>query len=340
MFALDRLLASDYSAVARHETPFPGRIIMNTRLPIIALIAASMLVAVSACNKDGGSATTAAKVAAPDPVALLEAGQEPRTELRYKITDGTITRSIMEFRLATLAETREGAAMSVVPGVRLNIVSGPSRRTDEGIQFSVNIDKAEAAVPEGLDPEVAADLRSSAEVLDDVGGRVQISNRGLIQSTELNERAKNPDLPVRMLMMLVNARTTLSRVMLPAEPVGIGARWESRKQLVLYGFAIEQVDTYTLVDMIGDEIKLNVTVTQTALPQSVAFPDDDVTIAVESMSSNAKGQIILNLNALESDAVASGESNDKLTVSSGDRSEKVNVTEAFDIRMTNTTRLE
>ncbi len=46
-------------------------------------------------------------------------------------------------------------------------------------------------------------------------------------------------------MMIVNARSTLSRVVLPAEPVGLGARWESRKELTLYGFKVQQVDSYT-----------------------------------------------------------------------------------------------
>ena len=75
-------------------------------------------------------------------------------------------------------------------------------------------------------------------------------------------------------MMIVNARTTLSRVVLPAGPVGLGARWEARKELQLYGFKVQQVDTYTLVERVGDEIKLNVAVTQNALPQTLDFPDE------------------------------------------------------------------
>lgn len=303
------------------------------------LVAMSALFVLGGCSKETKSETAAA-VGSGDPVLVLEAGAEPRTPLRYKITDGTVTTSNMDFRLATLAQTADGAALSVVPGVRLHIVSGPSMRTEEGIQFEVNIKKAEAMVPEGIDEDVANDLRQSASILNNVGGTIVISDRGLIQSTKLNEQAKNPDLPLRLLVMIVNARTTLARVVLPAEPVGLGARWESRKELVLYGFKIQQVDSYTLVEKVGDEIKLNVTVTQNALPQTVDFPDDGVSISVESMTANASGEIILNLNALESDAAAAGHSTDKLTVTAGDKTEKIEVTEAFEIRMTNTTAFE
>jgi hypothetical protein len=311
---------------------------MKKQTLVRSLILLSALLVLASCKKDGSSATAADANA--DPVLLLEAGAEPQSPLRYKIADGTTTKSNMDFTIATLAQTSESAALSVVPGVRLHIVSGPAMATDNGIKFEVNIAKAEAAVPQGIDPKVAEELRQSAAILDDVGGTVEMNDRGIMLATELNDKAKSPDIPLRLLMMIVNARTTLSRVVLPAEPVGLGARWEARKELTLYGFKVQQVDSYTLVERVGDEIKLNVTVTQNALPQSVDFPEDGVSIAVEQMVANARGEIILNLNALESDAAAAGEATDKLTVTGPEGTEKVEVNEAFEIRMINTTAFE
>jgi hypothetical protein len=300
------------------------------------LILASTLLVLSSCKKDS---TTAAD-ASQDPVLLLDAGAEPKAPLRYKVAEGTTTKSNMDFTIATLATTDDAAALSIVPGVRLHIVSGPAMLTDKGVKFEVNITKAEAAVPQGLDPDLAAELQQSAEILDDVGGTVEMNDRGIALSAELNDKAKSPELPVRLLMMIVNARSTLSRVVLPAEPVGLGARWESRKELTLYGFQVQQVDSYTLVERVGDEIKLSVVVTQNALPQTVDFPDEEISIGVEQMRANANGEIILNLNALESDAAASGEATDKLSVTGPEGSKKVELNEAFEIRMTNTTAYE
>ncbi|MFW2387526.1 MAG: hypothetical protein ACN4G0_04275 [Polyangiales bacterium] len=308
------------------------------KIIVRSLILVSALLVLGGCKKDGDSATAADANA--DPVLLLEAGAEPQEALRYKIADGTTTKSNMDFTIATLATTEENAALSVVPGVRLHIVSGPSMATDRGVKFEVNITKAEAAVPQGLDPKIAEELQASAAILDDVGGTVEMDDRGLSLATELNDKAKSPDIPLRLLMMIVNARTTLSRVVLPAEPIGLGARWEARKELQLYGFKVQQVDTYTLVERVGDEIKLNVTVSQNALPQSLDFPDEGIAIAVEQMSANANGEIILNLNALESDAAAAGTATDKLVVTGPEGSEKISVEEAFEIRMTNTTAFE
>jgi hypothetical protein len=311
---------------------------MTKKTIVRSLILLSALLAWTGCKKDD-SATTAAAAAA-DPVLLLEAGAEPHAPLRYKIADGTVTKSNMDFTMATLATTDDGAALSVVPGVRLHIVSGPAMATDKGVKFEVNIAKAEAAIPQGVDPAVAEELRQSAAILDNVGGTVEMNDRGIALATELNDAAKSPDIPLRLLVMIINARTTLSRVALPAEPVGLGARWESRKEIELYGFKVQQVDAYTLVERVGDEIKLNISVTQNALPQTVEFPDEGLAIAVEQMSANASGEITLNLNALESDAFATGEAKDKLTVSDDEVSKKIEVNEAFEIRMTNTTAFE
>jgi hypothetical protein len=310
-----------------------------TKQPIVrGLILMSALLVLISCKKDESSATAAdARV---DPVLLLDVGAEPQAPLRYKIAEGTTTKSNMDFTIATLATTSDAASLSVVPGVRLHIVSGPAMPTANGVKFEVNITKAEAAVPQGIDPKVAEELRQSAAILDDVGGTVEMNDRGIMLATELNDKAKSPDIPLRLLMMIVNARTTLSRVVLPAEPVGLGARWEARKELMLYGFKVQQVDSYTLVERVGDEIKLNVTVTQNALPQTIDFPEEGISIGVEQMVANAGGEIILNLNALESDAAAAGDATDKLTVTGPEGTERIEVNEAFEIRMTNTTAYE
>lgn len=311
---------------------------MTKQVIVRGLILTSALFVLTSCKK-GESAATAAG-AKSDPVLLLETGEEPRAPLRYKIADGTTTTSDMDFAVARLATTADTAALSVVPGVRLHIVSGPAMATDKGVKFEVNVVKAEAAVPEGIDPDVADELRQSAAILDDAGGTVEMDDRGIALAAELNDKAKSPDLPLRLLMMIVNARTTLSRVVLPAEPVGLGARWEARKELTLYGFKVQQVDSYTLIERVGDEIKLNVTVTQNALPQTVDLPDDGISIAVEQMTANGSGEIVLNLNALESDASATAQSTGKLTVTSQEGVEKIDVNGAFEIRMTNTSAFE
>jgi hypothetical protein len=302
---------------------------MTKQVLLRALILMSTLLVLNGCKSD------TAKDAKGDAALVLDAGQEPLEPLRYKIAHGTTTTSVMDFGIASLATTRTGAALTVTPGVRLTIVSGPSLEGKRGsTRFDVRIIKSEAIVPESVDPVVAQDLNKSASVLNNVGGWVEVDDRGIIQRTELNEAAKRSDVPVRLLVLIINARTSLSRVILPAQPVGVGARWEARKSITMYGFEVSQVDTYTLTEKVGDELKINVQIQQTALPQTVTFEEEGIELSVESFKMNASGEVIANLNALETNAVASGESTGVLNVKTVDGTEKIEIDRAVQIRMT------
>ncbi len=173
-----------------------------------------------------------------------------------------------------------------------------------------------------------------------MGATVEIDDRGRLLAGEFNEAAKRSDIPLRLLRMIVNTRSTLTRVLLPEEPVGLGARWETRKELTTYGFKVQQVDTYTLVDRVGDEIMLNISVQQLGSPQRLEFPEEGIEISVESMSANASGQIILSLNALESDASASGSASDRISVKTVDATEDIEIDEEFEVQVANTTDMK
>jgi hypothetical protein len=304
---------------------------MTKQVLLRALTLLSVLLVLNGCKSD-----TAKDAKSSDAVLVLDAGQEPRAPLRYKIAHGTTTTATMDFGIASLASTSSGgAALTVTPGVRLHIVSGPSLQGKRGsTRFDVRIVKAEAILPKGVDPAVAQDLNKSASVLNNVGGWVEVDDRGIIQRTELNDAAQRSDVPLRLLVMIVNARTSLARVLLPAEPVGVGARWEARKDLTLYGFEVNQVDTYTLTEQVGDELKLNVQIQQTALPQTITFEEEGIELNVESFKMNATGEVIANLNALEANAVASGDSEGLINVKTVDGTEEVQIDRAFQVRMT------
>jgi len=295
-----------------------------------AVILVSALLVLNGCKSD-----TANDAKAGGPVLVLDAGAEPREVLRYKIEHGTTTTTTMDFGLASMATSRRGSALSVTPGVRLYIVSGPSMQGKRGsTRFDVRIVKAEAIVPAGLDPAVAKDLNKSASVLNNVGGWVEVDDRGIVQRTALNDDAKRSDVPVRLLVMIINARTSLARVLLPAEAVGVGARWEARKDLVLYGFKVNQVDTYTLAEKVGEELKLNVQIQQSASPQTITFEEEGVELSVKSFKMNASGEVIANLNALEANASANGDSSGMLSVKTVDGAEDIEIDRAFQVRMT------
>lgn len=304
------------------------------RRAVLLTSALALLALTAACKQD--KSKTAADAKPADPVFLLESGEEPKTPLRYRIVEGTTTRSIMDFGFASLTTTRDIAALDVVPGVRLRFVAGPSTETSRGYRWDERVVEAEALIPRGTPPRIARDVRAGVAVLRDVGGSIERDDRGITLATELNERATRPDVPAQLLIVLVNARTTLADVPFPAEPVGLGARWETRKGMLLYGFKVKQVNTYTLTGRVGDQLKLRVMTQQTALPQTVSFPKDGFTIAVQSFSSSSTGEIVINLHALSTEARATGESQSKVTVTTVDDIETFDTERVFEFRLANT----
>ena len=306
-----------------------GRGMMTKQALLRALTVVCGLLVFQGCKSD------TAKDAKVEPVLLLEAGDEPRTQLRYMVQDGSVTTSTMELTTSSMTTTTSaGAEVTKTPGLRFVVSSGPAIKLESGdARFDVRIVRAEAIIPPGADSEVESDFNRSAALLKDVGGWIEVDDRGIVQRSELNQAAQNANVPKRLLMTIVHARTSLARVILPAEPVGIGASWEARKELKVYGFEMQQVDKYTLTDKVGDEVKLNIEIVQTAPKQTLTFVEEGVEYALQSLSMSAEGNVILNLNALEGRSRIAGQSAEVLTVKTVESTEEIERNSAFQLSM-------
>ncbi len=304
---------------------------MEKQVLLRASILMSALLVLNGCK----GSDTAKDAKSDDVTTVLDAGAEPLEELRYKIAHGTRMTSTLDFASARLATTERVAVLETTPGVRLHILSGPTMKGKRGrTRYDVRVVKSEAIIPERMPRSQAIALNKAVQVMNNVGGWVEIDDRGIVQRSELNEAAKRPDVPVRTLVTLINARTSLARVILPAAPVGVGAKWEARKEIVLYGFQISQTDTYTLVDKVGDELKIKVDIKQTAPEQTITFEEEGVELTVESYEMQAAGDVIVNLSAIEANAAARGQSSGIVNVKTVDGTEKVEIDRAIQMRMT------
>ena len=303
---------------------------MIKRALLPMLIAMCGVVVFQGCKSD------TAKDAKIEPVALLEAGAEPRAPLRYMIKDGTTTTSTMDVSTAAMTTTTTGGeAISKAPGIRVVISSGPAVRLDNGnVRFDVGIVNAEAVLPPGVAEDVAKDLNRSAARLKKLSGWLEVDDRGIVQDSSLEHAEKDSQVPARMLMTVVNARTSFARVMLPAEPIGIGAQWETKKEITMFGFRLEQVDRFTLTEKVGDEIKLSVDIVQNAPKQTLTFEEEGVELALQSLSMSAQGEVVLNLNALEGSARAMGQSAEVMTVKTVEGTEEIELNSATTLDMT------
>ena len=301
---------------------------MTKQALLCALTVSCWLLVLQGCKSD------TAKDAKIDPVLVLEYGMSPRWPLRYTIEEGFTATSTMELSTSSMTTTT-GAdeEFTSSPGLRFAVSSGPAIKLPSGnVRVEIRIVMAEAIAPPGVDPEVERDLNRSAALLKDVGGWIEVDDRGTVQRSELNQAAKNPNVPTRLIMTIVQARTSLARVILPAEPVGLGARWEARKQLKVYGFEMQQLDRYTLIDQMGDKLKLHIEIVQTAPKQTLTFVEEGVEFELKSLSMSAQGEVILNLDALEGSSRVEGRSAEVLTVKTVEGKERIKLDSAFQLK--------
>ena len=270
-----------------------------------------------------------------DPVIVLAYGVGPRVPLRYAIQEGSVTTSTLEISTSSMmTTTSSGEKLSRGPSLRFVVSSGPAIKLPTGnVRLDIRIVDSQAIMPPGFEPEVTRDFSQSAALLGDVGGWTEVDDRGNIVRSELNQAAKNPKVPTRLLMTIVQARTSLARVVFPAEPVALGARWEARKRLKLYGFEIQQTDRYTLRDRSAGTVKLEVEIVHSAPEQNLTFAEEGMELALKSLSTTARGEIDLTLSALEGNARLKGQSQESLTVTKGGDTENIELDSAFELDM-------
>ncbi len=282
-----------------------------------------------------GCKSDTARDANKDSVVVLDFGNQYRFPLRYQIRNGSITTSTSELSTSSMmTTTRDGEALTDAPTLRFVVSSGPAIKLPNGnVRVDVRIVHAEAVVPPGFERQAERDWNQSAALLRDVGGWVEIDDRGNTVRSELNQAAKNPDVPTRLLMTIVHARTSLARVVFPAAPLGLGAVWEARQQLKLFGFEIQRTDRYTLTDRNADEVKLRVHILHKAPEQTLTFVEEGVEFALKSLSTTARGEVVLNLNALEGNARVEGQSSENLTVKTGESMENIELVSAFQLKI-------
>ncbi len=235
---------------------------------------ASLLVATSSCRTKYQPQTV--QVVDPGPpqrvlptVRVLDAGMTPRVPLRYRIAPGQSEVLYLELARAQAMQAGEQGAQSAIPPVQLEVKMGPAEPTPQGfirhpvqitqVRISQMAEKMSPAQREKMEQMLAPLLQVQGWSEMDVQGRVR---RGEFRGME--------DVPPTLRTMLGNIRSALLTVPFPDEPLGVRARWEVERRVQFSGVWIDQVVTYHIEKMDGQELQLQITARQTASPQAIS----------------------------------------------------------------------
>lgn len=258
------------------------------RFGALCLVAALLTVAGCGFSKDAVKQTTGssrdgsagpsapAGSSANDKVTLLSAGHGAKSALRLHFHKGDRATARFTLRLS-VRTTIDGRTTSVVsPPVHedLAVEVLTATATTSTVQFTI-VDAGADTDPLATD-STSSSLRGKEDAalrkLRGLGGTVTMNDRAMVTASNVHVPSSVEPATRTTLQQLREQIVQLSRP-LPAEPVGVGARWTVDQPVTLNGISVHQRATYRLAAHHGRLYSLDISGEQTAKLGPAKVPD-------------------------------------------------------------------
>ena len=227
---------------------------------------------------------------APATVIMLEAGQDPLAVRDYDVPAGLSLGGsfmVIEFRILQdgekLPAPRDRAMRIVLDGVRTT-----AEANGTGIEIAT-----EPLPPAQSEPNRTESVQAAAAetILSRPLHRV-VGPQGSAAAAVVPDGRALDDAGVLPLAGVVDA--LFRPVPFPSEPIGLGALWESHRELVVAGVRLTETARYRITQLARDQMRLSFHLRQTAAPQTVARDSGD-SIAVKSHQVEIEGAAVIDL---------------------------------------------
>lgn len=206
-------------------------------------------------------------------ITILDAGAEPRRQLRYQFDAGSSESAAMDMNInMTMSMGGIQIPQMEMPTIRLVVDLGQVETSADGTaRYEFEIGSMELADNAGSDPALANAVRASLGQVPSISGWARINSRGVTLDGGVN---LGDGIDPQLSQVFDSAEQSLQQMSapLPQEPVGVGAEWRVVQDIESGGFNVSQTASYTIIEMNGDNVTLDVAITQTALAQVVEMP--------------------------------------------------------------------
>lgn len=189
----------------------------------------------------------------PVTIKLLEAGAEPRRELRYKPQAGVV-QTVLSRSATKMDMGAAGANAPAMPKMDMPVMEGRSKSevvsvgADGTVQVNTTLEDMKAVGGQ------TAGLTAMDQMIAQMKGKTStttIDSRGFVRG----------GMPVAAGGMDFGSGGSDPYMQWPTEPVGVGAKWESVMQMTQQGMSIEMRVTSVVTGITGDIVDLNMTLT-------------------------------------------------------------------------------
>ena len=234
-------------------------------------------------------------------IQLLDAGAEPRRELKFRPVANT--KQTMTMTMGMSMEMIMGESplpKTPIPKVVMKIDLAVGKIEPSGdINYTFSYGDIKAIGNRDTPPEMLAAMQKSLKNLKGMSGNVVISSGGQVKSKNLVLPKTIDPLMKQTLEQLDKSMDQFS-AQLPLERVGLGAKWQTTNSLQVPGIQLNQSATYEIVELNDRGMTIKTKVTQTAPQQDLNLPGagKEVKARLNSLTSNAEGRSVVVFDSL------------------------------------------
>jgi hypothetical protein len=284
---------------------------------------------------DGPDSAPAAAKGQPK-VALVDAGREPRRELRVRPQRGDaqqvrmVMHTAMEMKLGELANPP-----TKLPPIAMTLAMTVEDVTADGdIRYRMAFPEVDVLDAAGVLPKVREAMATTLRSVEGLSGSGVSTSRGFNKGVNLDIPAGTAP---QIKQILDGMKDTMNQVaaLLPAEAVGVGAQWDVELTVQNKGITVEQKTRYELVSLQGERMTIKSVVAQSAPKQKFQNPAvPSVTMDLLSHKGRATGKSTLDLTQIfPSDSTSSAHVDMSMAFDAEGKRQTMSVKMAFQVEI-------
>jgi hypothetical protein len=242
-----------------------------------------------------------AATANPVKIELLGAGAEPRRELKFRPTANskqTMTMTMGMSMEMTVGETP--IPKTPIPKMMLKIDALVQRVDPSGdIYCSFGYNDIRAIADKDASPEALAAMQKSLKSM--VGTKIDlvVGSDGQMKRKNLS-LPKNIDPTIKQSLAQFDRSIEQISTPLPAEKIGLGAKWRVNNSIQVSGIKFDRSSTYEVVEINDTGMTVKATISQSAPPQDLPIPgaEKDAKGKIVSLVSSGEGKYAIRFDSL------------------------------------------
>jgi hypothetical protein len=239
----------------------------------------------------------------PAKLQLLDAGATPRQELKFRpLANSQQTMTMMMGMSMDMVFGETPMPKTKLPKIAMKLDLKVGKIEPSGdINYSVRYSDINAIADKDTPPELTANIQKTMKTLVGFGGDIVIGSDGRVKSQKLVlPKTIEPTLK-QTLDQFTRSLEQIS-TQLPAQSVGLGAKWQMVNSLTVSGIQLNQTSAYEVVALDASGMTIKFKVSQSAPVQNIVVPgaaaNNTSKIKIDSLDTTGEGTYMMRFDSL------------------------------------------